>query len=73
MDGGGVHDQDRGFYSTRLNSVSSQCALGKPSVVRKPENHPKIFKWYFLVKKCNPPDFKFYPSKLNNKIVPHMV
>ena len=23
--------------------------------------------------KCNPPDFKFYPSKLTDKIFPHMV
>ena len=29
-----------------LNSVSSQYALsGKSSIARKPEDHPKIFKW----------------------------
>ena len=26
-------------------SVSSQCARGKSSVARKPEDHPQIFKW----------------------------
>ena len=62
MDGGGVlQDQDRGFYSTRLNTVSSQCARGKPSVVRKPENHPKIFKWYFLVKNVTLQILNFIP------------
>ena len=44
-DGGSLQDQDMGFCSTHLNSVSSQCACGKPSIVRKPEDHPKIFKW----------------------------
>ena len=29
----------------RLNSVSSQCAHGKSSIARKPEVHPKFFKW----------------------------
>ena len=29
----------------RLNSVSSQCACGKLSLVWKPEVHPKYFKW----------------------------
>ena len=28
-----------------LNSVSSQCALGKSSTAQKTEVHPKIFKW----------------------------
>ena len=28
-----------------LNAVSSQCARGKSSIVRKPEDHRKIFKW----------------------------
>ena len=28
-----------------LNSVSSQCTRGKSSIARKPEDHPKIFKW----------------------------
>ena len=44
-DVGSLQDQDRGFCSTRLNSVSSQCARGKPSIARKLEDHPKIFKW----------------------------
>ena len=29
---------------TYLNSNSSQCALGKSSIARKPEVHPKVFK-----------------------------
>ena len=44
-DWGSLQDQNRGFYITRLNSVSSQCARGKPSIARKPEYNPKIFKW----------------------------
>ena len=56
-----------------LNSVSSQCARGKLSIARKPEDHPKLFKWYKTFQKYNPPDFKFYLSKLTNKIFPHMV
>ena len=32
-------------YSTLPNFVSSQRARGKPSIARKPEDHPKIFKW----------------------------
>ena len=28
-----------------VNSVSSQCAHDKSSIVWKPEDHPKIFKW----------------------------
>ena len=28
-----------------LKSVSSQCARGKSSIARNPEDHPKIFKW----------------------------
>ena len=44
-DRGSLQDQDRGFYNTCLNSVSSQCARGKLSIARKPEDHPKIFKW----------------------------
>ena len=43
MDGESLQDQDRGFYSTLLNSVSSQCVRGEPSIARKPEDHPKIF------------------------------
>ena len=63
-DVGSLQDQDSGFYNTRLNSVSSQCARGKPSIARKPEE---------TFKHCNPPDFKIYPSKLTDKIFPHMV
>ena len=44
-----LQDQDGGggarVYSTRLNSVSSQCARGKMSIARKPVDHPKFFKW----------------------------
>ena len=39
-------------------------------MAQKPEVHPKMFKWYKILKKCNPPDFKFYPSKLTNKNFP---
>ena len=39
-----------------LNSVLSQGARGKSSIVRKQEDHPNGFKYR--------PDFKFYPSKL---------
>ena len=28
-----------------LNSVSSECARGKSSIARKPEDHPENFKW----------------------------
>ena len=34
----------------RLNSVSSKCARGKSSIARKPEVHPKIFKWWKRLK-----------------------
>ena len=43
MGRGSLQDQDRGFYSTLLNSVSSLRAHGKPSTARKLEDHPKIF------------------------------
>ena len=51
-----------------LNSISSQCALGtcKSSFERKPEDHPNYFKWQKTFQKCNPPDLKFYPSKLTD-------
>ena len=29
----------------QLNSLSSQCARGKSSIARKPEDQPIIFKW----------------------------
>ena len=45
MAGGGLQDQDMGFYSTRLNSALSQCARGKPSIAQKPEDHLNMFKW----------------------------
>ena len=58
-----------------LNSVSSQCACGKSSVAWKPEVNPKILSGKNLktVKKCNPPDFKFYLGKLTNEISPYGV
>ena len=56
--------------SRSQNSVSSQCACGKSSIARKPEDHPKIFKRLKTSKKCNPLDFKFYPRKPTNKIFP---
>ena len=34
------------YKSKHLKSVSSQCAHGKSSIARKPEVHPKIFRWY---------------------------
>ena len=46
-----------------LNAVSSQCAHGKLSIVRKPEDQPKMFKWSKTFQKGNLSDFKFYPSK----------
>ena len=61
------------FSSKKLNhrnSVSSQSASGKSSIARKPEDHPKCFNWKKTFQKCNPPDFKFYPSKLTNKHFP---
>ena len=48
-------------HDHNLNSVSSQCARGKPSISRKPESHPI---------KINHLDFKFYLGKLNNKYFP---
>ena len=56
-----------------LNAVSLQCSRGKSSVARKTEVGPKLFKWYKLKKKCNPPDFKFYLCKLTNKFSPYGV
>ena len=56
-----------------LKSVSSQCARGNSSFVQKPEVHSKIFLVVKTFKKCNPPDFKFYLSKLTNKNFRHMV
>ena len=32
-------------FHQKLNSVSSQCAHGKSAISRKPEEHPKNFKW----------------------------
>ena len=32
-------------FHLKLNSVSSQCAHGKSAISRKPEDHPKNFKW----------------------------
>ena len=29
----------------KKKKVSFQCALGRSSIARKPEVHPKIFKW----------------------------
>ena len=61
-------------YYTILNSVSSQSALVKSSIARKPEFlNPKIFEVVKTFKTFNPPDFKFYPSKLTDKKIPHMV
>ena len=34
---------------------------------------PKFLKGKKTFQKCNPPDFKLYPSKLTNKNFPHMV
>ena len=53
--GGCVQDQDMGFYSTLLNSVSTQCARDKPSVARKPEENPKILSDKKPFQKCNHP------------------
>ena len=52
---------------------SSQCAHGKLSIARKPEDYPKMFKWSKTFQKGNPSDFKFYPSKLADKKFPHNV
>ena len=61
-------------YSVDLNSVSSQCARGKSSFTRKTEVHSNFFfNGKKTFKKLNPPDFKFYLGKLNNKKFPHMV
>ena len=49
-----------------LNSVSSQCVRGKLSVVR----NQTFLSGKKKSKKCNPPDFKFYPSKLTDKDFP---
>ena len=64
-----------------LNSVSSQCARGKSSVAHVVnrllrENRKTILKFLSGKKafqKRNPPDLKFYPSKLTDKYFPHMV
>ena len=56
-----------------LNSISYQCSRGKSFIARKPEVNSKFFKLLQMFQKCNPPDFKFYLGKLNNKIFPHIV
>ena len=37
------------------------------------KNIPKILSGKNLLKKCNPPGFKFYPSKLTDTNFPHNV
>ena len=37
-DGGNKQDQDKGV-------LQHTSACGKPSIARKPEDYPKIFKW----------------------------
>ena len=37
------------------------------------ENRKSIPKFFKTFQKCNPPNFKLYPSKLTNKNFPHMV
>ena len=41
--------------------------------MRELEVHPNFFNCKKTSKKCNPPDFKFYLGKLNNKKFPHIV
>ena len=53
------------YYSTsRINSHLMGPFSGKPEV------HPKGFSGKNILKKCSPPDSKFYPIKLTNKNVP---
>ena len=37
------------------------------------KSNPKFLSGQKTLKKCNPPDFKFYLAKLTNKNFPHMV
>ena len=55
------------------NSVSSQCALVNRLLRENRKSTPVVFNGKKTFKKCNPPDFKFYLDKLNNKNFPHMV
>ena len=61
------------LYLKKSSSLTSQCARGKSFTVQKPKDYSKIFNGKKLFKKCNPPDFKFYLGKLNNKNFPHLV
>ena len=53
-----------------LNSVSSQCVRGNRPLGKNLKTIPKCL---VVKKKYNPPDFKFYPSKLSDKKFHHMV
>ena len=54
-----------------LSHLSAQC--GKSYIVWKRKTILKFLTGKKTFKKCNPPDFKFYPSKLIDKNFPHMV
>ena len=53
-----------------LNSVSSQCARGNRLLRENRKSIQNVFNGKKLFKRCNPPDFKFYLDKLNNKKIP---
>ena len=56
-----------------LNSVLVQCARGKSSIARNPEDHTKIIlsgKKLFKNVTLQILDFKFYPNKLTDKNFP---
>ena len=62
---GSLQDQDRGFYCTRLNYVSSQYARGKPTIALKPEDPPKIFEVVKTFSKMSPSRFWILSQYVN--------
>ena len=59
-------------YLVELNSLI--CAHVVNGLLReKRKSIPNCFNGKKTFQKCNPPDFKFYLGKLNNKNFPHMV
>ena len=65
------------MYGKLLQNMSKLSHLSAHVVNRLLCENRKYISNFFngkkLFKKCNPPDFRFYPDKLNNKKFPHMV
>ena len=61
------------FTHLCLQFISNQCTLDVSFISGKWEVHPIISVVKKTLQKCNPPDFRFYLGKLNDKNFPHMV